>query len=184
MKEETGRTELDPFGSAVRQRRLELGITLDQLADSSGVSAGTLSRIERAMLSPSLRNAVSIAKGLGCDLSELIHEETAEITRAGEHLRFADEATGIVRIALARPSPAVELISYQVPPGASSARFSAHISGSREVFHVIAGALEVRTGEQVFLLGAGDTATVRVDCEHWFLNPGDESAYFILTILR
>lgn len=184
MKDEIGRTELDQFGVAVRQRRLELGITLDQLADSSGVSAGALSRIERGMLGPSLRNAVSIAKGLGCDLSELIQEENAEITRAGENLRFEDEATGIVRLALARPSPAVELLSYQVPPGASSARFSAHIAGSKEIFHIVKGTLEIHAGEQVFLLGAGDTATVRVDCEHWFLNPGKEGVYFILTILR
>jgi len=184
MGEEIRRAEPDLFGSAVRQRRLELGIKLDQLAESSGVSAAALSRLERGMLSPSLRNALAIAKGLGCELAELIQEDNAEITRSGENLKFVDEETGIVRLALARPSPAVELLAYHVPHGAVSARFSAHISGSKETFHVITGDLEIHAGEQVIQLAAGDTATVKGDCEHWFLNNGAGPVHFILTILR
>lgn len=184
MKDEPGRAEPDQFGSAVRQRRLELGITLDQLAQSSGVSTAALSRLERGILSPSLRNALSIAKGLGCELTELIEQENAEITRAGENLRFEDETTGIVRLALARPSPALELLSYHVPSGAASPRFSAHTSGAREIFHIVSGRLEVHAGEQVMQLESGDTATVKGDCEHWFMNPGEENTHFILTILR
>ena len=39
------------FGMAVRARRAQLGITLDQLAVASGVSSGALSRVERGLLS-------------------------------------------------------------------------------------------------------------------------------------
>lgn len=56
------------FGQAVRTRRTQLGVTLDQLAETSGVSAAALSRVERGLLSPSLRNAMAIARGLGCEL--------------------------------------------------------------------------------------------------------------------
>lgn len=99
------------FGTAVRTRRAQLGITLDQLAQASGVSAAALSRVERGLLSPSLRNALAIAQGLGCELAELVARESAHITRAGHNLRFLDEATGIERVALARPSPDVELLT-------------------------------------------------------------------------
>lgn len=184
MKDKHEQTEQDLFGVAVRQRRLQLGVTLDQLAENSGVSAAALSRLERGMLSPSLRNALAIARGLGCDLSELIEQAPTEVTRAGENLRFVDEETGIVRLALARPGPDLELLSYSVPPGASSARFSAHKSGSREIFHLIAGRLEVHAGDQVVVLDAGDTATVRGDCEHWFRNVGEEDARILLTIFK
>ena len=60
------------FGAAVRARRAQLGITLDQLAQASGVSPGALSRVERGLLATSLRNAMAIARGLGCELGELV----------------------------------------------------------------------------------------------------------------
>lgn len=181
---EAGLQEQDVrFGNAVRTRRTQLGVTLDQLAGTSGVSAAALSRVERGLLSPSLRNALAIARGLGCDLGELVEREAAEVTRAGENLRFFDEATGIERLALARPTPGVELLSYIVPPGAASSRFAAHEPGAREIFHLLAGRLDIHTAQETITLNAGDTATVRVDSEHWFRNTAEEPARIILTVL-
>jgi transcriptional regulator with XRE-family HTH domain len=37
------------FGLAVRARRAQLAITLDQLAQASGVTSGALSRVERGL---------------------------------------------------------------------------------------------------------------------------------------
>lgn len=171
------------FGNAVRTRRAQLGVTLDQLAGTSGVSAAALSRIERGLLSPSLRNALAIARGLGCELGELVAREGAEVTRAGENLRFFDEATGIERLALARPTPDVELLAYTVPAGAASSVFAAHKAGTREIFHILAGQLEVHAARETLMLNAGDTATLRVDSEHWFRNPGRRPARLILTVI-
>ena len=171
------------FGAAVRARRAQLGVTLDQLADTSGVSAAVLSRVERGMLSPTLRNALAIARGLGCELSELVERQAVEITRAGDNLRFFDETTGIERLALARPSPEAELLSYFVPPGARSSHFAAHSAGTREIFHILSGSLQVHTAQEIVDLNAGDTAMLRVDMEHWFINNGQEPARVILMVL-
>lgn len=171
------------FGNAVRTRRTQLGVTLDQLAETSGVSAAALSRVERGHLSPTLRNAIAIARGLGCELGELVERETAEIVRVGENLRFFDEITGIERLALARPTPDIELLRYTVPPGATSSRFAAHKSGTREIFHILAGRLEIHTRQETVTLDAGDTATLHVDTEHWFTNTGSEMVTIILTVL-
>ncbi|MFT3778059.1 MAG: XRE family transcriptional regulator [Ottowia sp.] len=171
------------FGDAVRTRRTRLGVTLDQLAETSGVSAAALSRVERGLLSPSLRNAVAIARGLGCELGELVEREGAQVTRAGENLRFFDETTGIERLALARPSPDVELLAYTVPAGATSSRFAAHEPGAREIFHVLSGRLEIHTSRETITLNAGDTATLRVDSEHWFKGIAKGPTRIILTVL-
>lgn len=180
----TERQETDVrFGNAVRTRRAQLGVTLDQLAETSGVSTAALSRVERGLLSPTLRNAIAIARGLGCELMELVERDSAEITRAGENLRFFDEVTGIERLALARPSSDVELLSYTVPPGATSSRFIAHKPGTREIFHLLAGRLEIHTAREAVTLNAGDTVTLRVDSEHWFSGVGEETARIILIAL-
>lgn len=171
------------FGNAVRMRRAQLGVTLDQLAGTSGVSAAVLSRVERGLLSPTLRNAIAIARGLGCELTELVERETAQITRAGDNLRFFDETTGIERLALARPTPDIELLSYTVPPGATSSHFAAHKPGTREIFHLLAGRLEIQTAQEAVTLNSGDTVTLRVDSEHWFRSIGSEPARLFLTVL-
>ena len=171
------------FGNAVRTRRTQLGVTLDQLAGTSGVSAAVLSRVERGFLSPTLRNAIAIARGLGCELAELVERESAQITRAGDNLRFIDETTGIERLALARPTPDIELLAYTVPPGATSSRFTAHKPGTREIFHLLEGRLEIQTAQEAVTLNAGDTVTLRVDSEHLFRSVWPEPARLILTVL-
>lgn len=171
------------FGNAVRTRRTQLGVTLDQLAETSGVSAAALSRVERGLLSPTLRNAIAIARGLGCELMELVERQGAEITRAGDNLRFFDEATGIERLALARPTPDLELLTYTFPPGAASSHFAAHKPGTREIFYLLSGRLEIHTSQEAVRLNAGDTVTMRVDSEHWFKSIGEQSARIILVVL-
>ena len=171
------------FGLAVRARRAQLAITLDQLAQASGVTSGALSRVERGLLSVSLRNAMAIARGLGCELSDLIQSPAAaQITRAGEHPRFVHEDTGIVRLALARPLPGLELLHYDVPPGQVSSHFAPHRPGTREVFYVESGTLRVWTGADSVLLQAGDSAQLAMDTEHHFANEGDAAARFILLV--
>ncbi len=171
-----------PFGLAVRDRRGRLGITLDQLAQASGVSAGALSRIERGLLGVSLRNAIAIAQGLGCDLSELVQAQPALVTRAGEHLRFLHEASQVERLALAHPRPGLELLQYSLPLGAQSEPFAAHQPGTREVFHVLDGQIKVWTATEALTLGPGDTATLLMDTEHRFENVGTTPARLILLI--
>ncbi len=172
------------FGLAVRARRAQLAITLDQLAQASGVTPGALSRVERGLLSVSLRNAMAIARGLGCELGELIQSPAAaQITRAGEHPRFAHEDTGIVRLAIARPSPGLELLHYEVPLGQQSSPFAPHRPGTREVFYLESGQLRVWTGVESVLLHAGDSAQLGVDTEHRFANEGTGPARFILLVV-
>lgn len=169
------------FGAAVRARRAQMGITLDQLAQASGVSPGALSRVERGRLATSLRNAMAIARGLGCDLGELVQSApSAQITRAGEHLRFVDDASGVQRLALASPSAGVNLVEYHFPPRAVSRHFAAHRAGTREVFHVLQGSIEVFTAQEQVLLHAGDTATLVVDSEHRLENASDQPARLLL----
>ena len=172
------------FGLTVRTRRAQLGITLDQLAQASGVTAGALSRVERGLLSVSLRNAQAIARGLGCDLGELLQPPVAvQITRAGDYARFVHEDTGIVRQALAHPAPGLEWLHYEVPAGQESSHFAAHRAGTREVFYILSGHLRVWTGGDSILLHAGDTAQLLMDTEHRFVNEGRSTAQLLLLVV-
>lgn len=170
------------FGAAVRARRAQMGITLEQLAQATGISRSALSRIERDELGTSLNYGLAIAQALGCDLAELVVQEAARITRAADVARYTDPASGVQRLALARPAPGMEWVAYTLPPGAQSSHFAPHPSGTREFFHIIAGQVQIHMAEESFTLSAGDTATLRADVPHGFRNIGDEQAHIMLLI--
>jgi transcriptional regulator with XRE-family HTH domain len=63
---------LDEFGRRVRQRRTELGLTLEQVHDASGVHYVFLSGVERGTRNPSLLTVVKLAGALQIDPGELM----------------------------------------------------------------------------------------------------------------
>src|SRR5918993_405368 len=52
------------FGSRVKQRRTELGLTLRRLSELTGLAASTLSRVENDRYSPTYDNAVRLTAAL------------------------------------------------------------------------------------------------------------------------
>ncbi len=61
----------ESLGSAIRERRKSLGLTLAQMAQRTGVSLGYLSQIELGKNSASIETLYRISLGLGVRMSEL-----------------------------------------------------------------------------------------------------------------
>jgi transcriptional regulator with XRE-family HTH domain len=59
------------FGERVRELRLALGLSQEELAFRSGMHRTYLSGIERGTRNPSLKNISKIAEAIGITLSEL-----------------------------------------------------------------------------------------------------------------
>jgi transcriptional regulator with XRE-family HTH domain len=59
------------FCADLKRRRGELGMTLDQLADRSGLTPNYIGTIENGYRDPSLSTLASLAAGLGVSLGEL-----------------------------------------------------------------------------------------------------------------
>jgi transcriptional regulator with XRE-family HTH domain len=61
----------ESLGSAIRERRKGLSLTLAQMAQRTGVSLGYLSQIELGKNSASIETLYRISLGLGIKMSEL-----------------------------------------------------------------------------------------------------------------
>jgi transcriptional regulator with XRE-family HTH domain len=72
MASSTRSPALDEFGRRVRQRRTELGLTLEQVHDASGVHYVYLSGLERGLRNPSVLTVVKLAGALQVDPGELV----------------------------------------------------------------------------------------------------------------
>lgn len=67
------------FGAVLLRRRLDRGLTQDQLAEAGGVSSRYVSMMERGRYQPSLHTVVWMARGLGAEPAEIVAEVTAEL---------------------------------------------------------------------------------------------------------
>ena len=58
------------FGNSIRQLRAKQKLSQRVLAERSGLDVTYISGIERGVRNPSLKSLESVAKGLGCSISE------------------------------------------------------------------------------------------------------------------
>ena len=58
------------FGNSIRKLRAKMNLTQRELAKRAGLDVTYISGIERGVRNPSLKSLESVAKGLGCSISE------------------------------------------------------------------------------------------------------------------
>jgi transcriptional regulator with XRE-family HTH domain len=83
----------------VRECRTQLGLTVEQLAERSGISKGMLSKIENAQASPSLGTLVKLASAISIPLTAffrgLEEEHDALLVRAGQGVEIVRKGTRV-----------------------------------------------------------------------------------------
>jgi transcriptional regulator with XRE-family HTH domain len=62
------------FGNRVRERRLALGLTQQELADRAGLHRSYIGQIELGRRNVTLKSAAKIAKALQTDIASLLDE--------------------------------------------------------------------------------------------------------------
>ncbi len=169
------------LGPLVRQLRRSGNLTLEQLAEASGVSRAMLSSVERGNKNPTLPTLAKIASGLGVTMSELMGERApwvvASVTSRRNRLVYRDDRTGIERHLLSPThlDTGMEVVEHVLPPGRSFDGFPhAGIRTSKCVV-VIEGQLTLELGNVVYTLDAADSVTFEITGEYRFRNA---SAHF------
>jgi transcriptional regulator with XRE-family HTH domain len=82
------------FGRTIRRRREAVGLTLEQLAERSGLSPNYVGTVENGRRDPSLSTVVALAKGLRVPPGELlgpVQELSSEAYDVGRQFDAAPE---------------------------------------------------------------------------------------------
>jgi len=168
---------LTQVARAIKQRREQLVLTLRDLASRSGVSASTISDIEREAKSPTISTLHAIARALDLPLSALVDSGAPpashiHVVRAAERPKFVEAKSGAKRdkFGLTLAGSRVEFLSYAVPPRKLAGPFAAHVVGTIEHMFLAAGRIRVVFGSEEVLLEAGDSCTCVADTAHHFDN--------------
>src|SRR5580658_8814972 len=85
------------LGSEVRRRRKAQKITLEQLAERTGLTPHYLSTIETGKRNPSVTTLLSLARGLGVPPGDLLGPAVAVSSQAQDVARLFDAAPPDVR---------------------------------------------------------------------------------------
>src|SRR5690349_10071440 len=116
----------DRIGARLAELRSQHGWSLEELAERSGVSRSTLSRAERAEISPTASLLNRLCAVYGRTMSRLLSEveaEPAQVLRAAEQTVWQDSASGFVRRSVSPPHPGLrgELVEGRLAAGADIA---------------------------------------------------------------
>jgi len=175
------------LGSRIRTLRQQQRLTLDALAERSGVSRAMLSKIERGENNPTLVVAVKVALGLGITTSQLIGvEDRREVIHAPRARRmvFKDQETGFERQLLfpTFEGSSLEFVRHVLPPGVTTGDMPAHQHGVEKYVVVEQGTLMVVVQNGEHLVEEGDGLYFECDVPHRFENAGRGVCSYYLVI--
>jgi transcriptional regulator with XRE-family HTH domain len=177
------------LAARLRGLRAGAGMTLDGLAECTGVSRSMISLIERGESSPTAAVLDKLAAGLGVTLASLFAEQdgtvASPLSRRGDQRVWRDPESGYMRRNLSAPgfpSP-IELVEVVLPPGARVAYDTGHraVTVHQQIW-IIEGAIALTLGEETYRLAAGDCLSMRLDQPTIFRNPTDSPARYVVAL--
>ena len=170
----------------LRQRR---GASLEELAQQTGISRATLSRVERGETSPtaSLLNRLCAAYGLTMSrlLSE-IEDEPPELLHLEQQPVWIDRASGFHRRSVSPPAALykAEFIEGRLEAGARIDYDLPSVPALEHHLWLLSGHLTLTLEGRTFRLSPGDCLRYRLFGASSFHVPGAEPAHYTLVICR
>ena len=171
------------------QLRADKGWPLDVLAEKTGISRATLSRLERAELSPTAAMLGTLCSVYGWTLSRLMTEaetRSAHLVRAHDQAEWTDQASGYRRRLLSPPSAGLrgELVEVHMPAGATVSFDAAPIAGLEHHLWMVDGTLQLEVEGSMFKLRAGDCLRYVLTGPSRFENPGKRAARYAIAMVH
>lgn len=146
-----------PLGERIKTRRKELGLTLQQLAARSELSAPFISQAERDLTTPSLVSLLALAKALEVDLSYFmqIPDNTNIVHRADNPRRIeVDSPVKYFDLSSQLENRQLDIILMRIPPGHE---FPIDQRNGEDMLYLLEGELFATAGQTETILKAGDS---------------------------
>lgn len=175
------------LGARLKGLRQARGLTLEQLAERSGVSRAMISRVERGESSPTAALLDRLCAGLGVLLSALFREEAqaGPLARRSEQPVWTDPDSGYVRrsVSPAGTGSRLEIVEVEMPAGAR-VLLDAPRGGFRldQQLWLLEGELSLTVSGREHRLAAGDCLAMLLDGPIAFHNPGEVPARYAVVL--
>lgn len=173
-------------GRQIRALRKELGLTLDELSERSGISTGLISQVERGKGNPSFASLAQLAHGLDVPIGRLFHvaDQVSPVVRKAERRSLSPHGTddgAVYQLLTPSLDGALEVLWVETPPGHDTSATPFRHNGE-EFGVLLSGRKDVYVDGVKYILEPGDSITYPSSVPHWYSNPGSEPAVSIWAI--
>ncbi len=157
---------LELVGPRLRKIREQRGVTLTDVADRTGISKSTLSRLENGQRRPSLELLLPLAQLYRVPLDDLVGAPEVGDPRIRLKPR---KVNGRTVVPLTHPG-GIQAWKILIPKGQSEPRLRTH--DGYEWLYVLSGRMRLIQGDRDLVLEAGEAAEFDTRLPHWFGSTG------------
>jgi transcriptional regulator with XRE-family HTH domain len=162
---------LDDVGQRLRRLRGQRGITLVALAEATGISKSTLSRLENGQRKATLELLLPLASAYRVPLDDLVG--APEVGDPRIRLK-AYTKSGSTVIPLTRHAGGVQAWKIIIPPSNTKPVLKTH--EGYEWLYVLSGQMRLILGDRDWVVSAGEVVDFDTRVPHWFGSAGAQPA--------
>ena len=158
-------------------KRKKSGLTLQELADISGLSPAFVSQAERGKTVPSIISLLSLAEALDTDISYFLptSKPKSTIRRTTEPFRLEINSPVIYhRLDGELRDQRIGVLHFEIPPGYHLPK--AHRNRGETFYYVLGGEISVEIGDENHYLHEGDSIHFDATIDHNVANMGTNSS--------
>ncbi|MBB5077935.1 helix-turn-helix domain-containing protein [Nonomuraea endophytica] len=155
-------------GPRLKRLRTQRGVTLSALAEATGISKSTLSRLESGQRRPSLELLLPIAQAHQVPLDELVGAPEVGDPRVRVVARTVN---GRTVLPLTRQPGGLQAYKMVIPADQCVPEPRTH--EGYEWMYVLSGRLRLVLADHDIVLGSGEAAEFDTRLPHWFGSAGD-----------
>ena len=159
-------------------------MTIEQVADATGLTKGFLSRVERDLTSPSVASLLTLCQVLSISIGDLFTAPDTQLIRWVDAPAINLGGKGITeRLATPRTERRVQQIRAVIAPHGSGEAELYSVDCDVEVLHVARGSFVLIFDGETMELTEGDTVTFPGQEPHSWRNPSDAEAVVLWTLV-
>lgn len=177
------------LAATLQAARVSRDLSVNALADRSGVSRAMIGKIERGEAQPTAVLLGRLSGALGLTLSELVARAEGGagdlLRRAENQPTWTDPTTGYRRRAISPTSDSpLELVEVDLPPGASiSYPADAYIFKHQQIW-ILEGDLHFQEGDALHQLTTGDCLQLGAPAPCTFINPATKPCRYLVALVK
>lgn len=172
------------IGPRLRAARHVARLTIEQVAESTGLTKGFISRIERDLTSPSVATLMTLCQVLGIPVGELFEVPETNLYRVGQGARIDLGGTGIEEeLITPRHEHRLQMIRAVIEPGGKGEDELYGVDCDLDVVHVVEGKFTLIFARDRYRLLAGDTFSFPGREPHTWVNDGETETVVIWTLV-
>ncbi|EAR24016.1 putative regulatory protein [marine actinobacterium PHSC20C1] len=161
-------TELGQIAPRLRRARQNKNLTLDDLAQATGISKSTLSRLESGQRKPSLELLLPVVAALSVPLDQIVTSPRIADPRVAQKSTRADgRMLTPLSQHLGKPQ------AFKITIAATDGEPTLRTHGGYEWIYVLEGRLRLVLGEHDIVMGTGEAAEFDTKNPHWFGSSGN-----------